>query len=477
VSAAVSDASFAARRHAALGDADLRDALGNIQTHLVEGRRRALADVPQFDALRDEASRIKTHALDHLDIYLEQFAAAVTTAGGHVHWADTGADAKAIIQTLCESVQARAIVKGKSMVSEEIELSSFLEAQGYQVVETDLGEYIIQLREDRPSHIVAPAVHLKRGHYADAFRAHHTALPPDRDIAEPEQLLAEARAILREKFLGADVGITGANFLVAETGSAVVVTNEGNADLAMTLPKVHIVLATLEKVVPTLDDALTLVRVLARSATGQAISAYTTVVSAPGKDTAVAGPEQFHVVLLNNGRTDLLQGRERPMLKCIRCGACMNHCPVYGAIGGHAYGWVYPGPMGSVLSPTLDGRAAHRELPHASTFCGRCDSVCPVRIPLTSLLRGLRDEQSATGLAAPWPRRWLRLWGWMVLRPRLYRTVVSLGARWVRIGTSGRLRRLPFLRGWFDSRDLPAPAAQSFRSLWAARQAGRGTPS
>jgi L-lactate dehydrogenase complex protein LldF len=463
---------FAERTSAALADGELRVALGNIQTHLVEGRRRALSAVPQFDALRDEASRIKQHALDHLDIYLEQFAERVASQGGQVHWAGGGAEATALIEAICRRVGARSIVKGKSMVSEEIGLTRSLETAGFEVVETDLGEYIIQLRKDTPSHIVAPAVHLKREHYAAEFRRVHAG-DPRRDLTEPEALLAEARAVLRQRFVTADVGITGANFLVAETGSAVLVTNEGNADLSMTLPRVHIVLATLEKVVPMLDDALTLVRVLARSATGQASSAYTTVVSAPRGAADADGPAEFHVILLDNGRTGLLGGREREMLKCIRCGACMNHCPVYGAIGGHAYGWVYPGPMGSVLTPTLDGRERHRDLPNASTFCGRCDSVCPVRIPLTRLMRGLRESQVDRGQVAPLTRGLLGAWAAVVRRPRLYRFVLRSVAVALRLwARGGRLRSVPLLGAWLEVRDLPVPAARSFRAQWRSR---RGT--
>jgi L-lactate dehydrogenase complex protein LldF len=465
-------ATFAERARTALGDAALRGALGNIQTHLVEGRARAVGAVPEFEQLRDAAAEIKEHTLAHLDVYLERFAERVTGAGGTVHWATSAREANEIVGSLCRAARARLIVKGKSMVSEEIGLNDHLEREGLRVLETDLGEYIVQLRRDRPSHIVAPAVHLTRRDYAAAFRTAHARLDPRRKLDEPNALLAEARAVLREQFLTADVGITGANFLVAETGTAVIVTNEGNADLSMTLPRVHIVLASIEKVVPTLADALTLVRVLARSATGQAATAYTSWVSGPARAGDADGPQAFHVVLIDNGRTQLLRSSERDMLRCIRCGACMNHCPVYGAIGGHAYGWVYPGPMGAVLTPSLEGLAKHRDLPNASTFCGRCDSVCPVRIPLTRLMRQLREKEFTQRLGGEVPRRLLSLWGWIAAHPRLYRLSVRLLTLGLRgLARRGRIARLPFVTGWTKVRDLPAPARRSFVDAWLHRRA------
>lgn len=461
--------SFAVRSRHALGDAALRQALENIQTHLVEGRRNAVARVPEFDHLRDTAASIKDHVLANLDVYLELFAARVEAVGGTVHWARDAAEANRIIESVCRAARAKLVVKGKSMISEEIELNAHLQSAGMRVVESDLGEYIIQLRGERPSHIVAPAVHLKREHYANAFRKAHAGLDVGRDLAEPTALLAEARTVLREQFAHADVGITGANFLVADTGTAVLVTNEGNADLSMTLPRVHVVLASVEKIVPTLPDALALVRVLARSATGQDCTAYTTFVTGAARAGDADGPKEFHVVLLDNGRSALLHGPQREMLKCIRCGACMNHCPVYGAIGGHAYGWVYPGPMGAVLSPTLNGIDRHRHLPNASTFCGRCDSVCPVKIPLTALMRGLREEQVSRRLVPRLPAVLLGAWGFVAMRPVLYRfcaRVVRFALR--RLSRQGRITSVPFASGWTQHRDLAVPGRQTFVEQWLA---------
>jgi L-lactate dehydrogenase complex protein LldF len=352
------------------------------------------------------------------------------------------------------------------MVTEEIGLTSFLESNGLDPIETDLGEYILQISGQPPSHIVGPVVHMTQDEISDLFARHHGG-PRLEDAAD---LVAEARRILRQRYLSADVGITGANFLIAETGSAITVTNEGNAELTQGLPRTHIVVATLEKVVPTVEDALTLLRLLARSATGQEFSTYTTVMTGPRRPGDLDGPESFHVVLLDNGRTQMLGNELREMLRCIRCGACMNHCPVYLATGGHAYGWVYPGPMGSVLTPQLVGIEQGWPLPNASTFCGRCEEVCPVRIPLPKLMRHWRTEQFGRGLAPPAARWGLGVWGWFAKRPRFYRLATRLVAFGLRLlGRDGRLRWAPLARGWTDTRDLPAPEGGTFMSQWRAR--------
>src|SRR5882724_11973591 len=292
----------------ALADANLQDSLAKLKVGFSERRREAAERLPEFEALRDCARDIKNHALENLDFYLEEFERKVTALGGHVHWAPTAEDARRIIAELCQSMDARTVAKSKSMVAEEIALNDHLEALGIAPIETDLGEYIIQLRHEPPSHIIAPAIHLLKEQVADAFRAAHTELDPARNLAEPRTLTDEARQILRPKFLAADVGITGANFLIAETGSSIIVTNEGNADLSNTLPKMHIVLASIEKVIPTLEDAATILRLLARSATGQEFSTYTTVSTGPRRPGDLDGPEQFHVVLLDNGRSAMLGG-------------------------------------------------------------------------------------------------------------------------------------------------------------------------
>ncbi|MGE3625865.1 MAG: LUD domain-containing protein, partial [Hyphomicrobiales bacterium] len=329
-------------------------------------------------------------------------------------------------------------------------------------------EYLIQIRDEPPSHIIAPAVHLTKEQIVADFRRKHTGLPANRVLDEAGQLVSEARDILRRDFLAADVGITGANMLIAETGSSVIVTNEGNGDLTQILPRVHIVIASIEKIVPTLDDACTILRVLARSATGQEISTYTTFSTGPRRPGDPDGPEQYHVVLLDNGRTEMLSGEFRDMLRCIRCGACMNHCPVYNAVGGHAYGWVYPGPMGAVLTPSLIGVDEAGHLPNASTFCGRCEAVCPMRIPLPKMMRHWREREYEKGNVPVAYRTGLKLWAFLAQRPRLYRAFAAIGMPLLALAGGGRrrFRSLPLAGGWTHDRDFPAPQGRTFQSQW-----------
>ncbi len=472
----VSSPSFKENVRGALGNQGLQKALAHIKTGFIERRTKAAARLPEFDALRDLSRDIKNHTLANLDHYLERFESKVVESGGHVHWCADAEQARRTILSICRELGARTVTKGKSMVAEEISLNEFLEDNDITPVETDLGEYIIQLRNEPPSHIIAPAIHVNREQVADAFRAAHTSLPHDRVLEEPRTLLAEARTTLREKFIAADVGITGANFLIAETGSTVIVTNEGNGDLTQTLPKAHIVLASIEKVVPTLEDASTILRVLARSATGQEFSVYTTFSTGPRRTGDADGPGAFHVVLLDNGRSAMLGTEFQEMLRCIRCGACLNHCPVYGSVGGHAYGWVYSGPMGAVLTPLLVGLENARDLPQASSFCGRCESVCPMRIPLPNLMRRLRERDFERKLAPPVDRWAIRIWGFVARRPALYRFVACVAA-WAlaRLGKErGVVRRIPFGAGWSAGRDMPAPAGRTFQALWARRAASNG---
>jgi L-lactate dehydrogenase complex protein LldF len=348
-------------------------------------------------------------------------------------------------------------------------------------VETDLGEYILQLRREHPSHIIAPAFHLNREDWEADFRRMHTDLPADRVFAERRDIMQEARTKLRDRFLAADVGITGANFLIAETGSSVIVTNEGNGDLTQTLPRVHIALASIEKVVPTLEDATSLLRLLARSATGQDFSVYTTFSTGARREGDLDGPEEYHVVLLDNGRSNMLGTEFGDMLRCIRCAACMNHCPVYGAVGGHAYGWVYPGPMGSVLTPALAGIERTANLPNASTFCGKCESVCPVKIPLPKMMRHWREREFERHLTPPSQRRNLALWRYVARRPALYRAATRAAVAALGLVGRGRgaVRSLPLAGGWTEGRDLPLPegrgAGGTFMAAYAKqrRQNGR----
>ena len=471
MTAATTSPRFKENAHAALADAELQKALKVVEVNFIARRKEVADRLPEFEALRDSARDIKNHTLAHLDLYLERYERRVTEQGGHVHYAVDANEACAAVLGICKRLGARTVTKGKSMVGEEIGINDFLEANGITPVETDLGEYIIQLRHELPSHIIAPAVHLTKAQIESDFRREHRHLPADRNLAAPETLLAEARAVLRETFLAADVGITGANFLVAETGSSIIVTNEGNGDLTQTLPRAHIVLASIEKLVPTLEDAAQMLRVLARSATGQEMSVYTTLSTGPRREGDPDGPGEYHVVILDNGRSAILGGQFRDMLRCIRCGACMNHCPVYHAVGGHAYGWVYPGPMGAVLTPSLIGVDKAGNLPNASTFCGRCEEVCPVRIPLPKLMRHWREREFERHLSPATVRAGLAFWGFFARRPRLYRlaTRLAMGALALVGRNRGRFGWLPLASGWTAYRDFPAPQGATFQAQWRRR--------
>ena len=469
---------FKANSVKALSAAQLQKALGNVRAGFIDKRRKAVDALPEFEALRENGKAIKDHALAHLDLYLENYEAQVKAAGGHVHWAQTAEDARNIILDLCKSRGVKTVTKGKSMISEEIALNDALEAAGVRPVETDLGEYIIQLRGEHPSHIIAPAVHLNKEQIEADFRRVHTHLPVDRELVEHEKLLTEARAVLRAEYFKADLGITGANFLVAETGSSIIVTNEGNGDLTQILPRVHVVIASIEKIVPTLEDAAQILRLLARSATGQDMSVYTTVSTGGRREGDPDGPDEYHVVLLDNGRSSMLGTEFQEMLRCIRCGACINHCPVYHAVGGHAYGWVYPGPMGAVLTPSLIGVDKGGHLPNASTFCGRCESVCPMKIPLPKMMRHWREREFERGLNPAAARYGLKTWAFFAKRPSLYRFFASLGipALSAAGGAKRRFSWMPFAGGWTKHRELPAPEGRTFLQQWAQREARKQEP-
>jgi L-lactate dehydrogenase complex protein LldF len=452
----------------ALKNQRLQTALANLKRGFQVKRAHALEELEDAAGLREAGAAIRENALARLPLLLEQFEAKVQANGGEVHWARDAGEACAIIGNILRQAGATTVTKGKSMVAEEIALNPYLESQGITPVETDLGEYIIQLRNEPPSHIVAPAFHLRKEDVETSFRTAHQELAPERNLEERAALVAEARAILRKKFVSADAGITGSNFLIAETGSAVVVTNEGNGDLTRLLPPLHIAVTGIEKVVATPADASVLLRLLTRAATGQPITSYVTFSSGPHREDDGEGPRAFHVVLVDNGRSEILGGPAHDVLKCIRCGACLNHCPVYGVVGGHAYGAVYPGPIGAALDSGLAGIATTHHLPNASSFCGRCEEVCPVKIPLTRIMRYWRDEEFKAGLAPRGITTGLKLWAWLARSPWRYRVgsrVAALSAAlFARGGT--RLHSLPFLRGWFASRDLPLPAKRSFQRDW-----------
>lgn len=462
---------FISNSEQALQDATLQTALARAKSGFLDKRRNAIALVDDFELLKQQAQDAKRRALKNIPALLDQFEHNLNAAGGQLHRAATPDDLNRIVLAICQRRHTKIVTKGKSMVSEETHLNAALEKAGLDVVETDLGEYIIQLAQEPPSHIIAPAVHKTRQAVAELFRRHHAL--GERDLNEIGSLVEEARQMLRQRFLAADVGITGANLLVASTGSVAIVTNEGNGDLTATLPPVHIVTASLEKLVENLDDAGAILEVLGRSATGQAMSTYTTFFTGPKRPHDLDGPEEMHVIVLDNGRSDILQSAFADMLRCIRCGACLNHCPVYGNVGGHAYGSVYPGPMGSVLTPLLEGLEQGHVLPNASTFCGRCAEVCPMGIPLPDLLRKLREQEHRQRLDATGWRVGLHVYSWLAARPRWFHfamRVVTLTQRLLRDASGTRLR-LPFSNGWNRQREFPAaPDTTPFLQQWQRQQ-------
>ncbi|MFZ5523354.1 MAG: LutB/LldF family L-lactate oxidation iron-sulfur protein [Pseudomonadota bacterium] len=447
-----------------LADARLQDALSRLQTRFVEGRSAVISEIHDLQETRTAAAAIRDRVLNDLGHWLLHFEQQAAARGAIVHWAETGDDVNRIVAEIAARHGVRTATKSKSMVSEECGLNDALELAGVKVMETDLGEYILQLAHEAPSHIVAPVVHKNKEEIADLFAEKHR-LPRKTGIAE---LCREAREVLRPAFLNADMGISGGNFLVAETGSVLIVTNEGNGRLVTTLPRVHVAITGIEKVVPTLEDVTTLVRLLPRSATGQSITNYVSVLTGTKDGADHDGPEHFHIILLDNGRSSLLGSEMQEMLRCIRCGACMNHCPVYQNIGGHAYGWVYPGPMGSILTPLLGGIEKSPDLPNASTLCGACAAVCPVKIPLPDLLRKLREKQMECGMKSRQETFLLKAWTWLALHPGIYALAARIGVRIMRLmgGKDRLLHTLPGAHGWSDGRDFPAPGGMTFRELY-----------
>jgi L-lactate dehydrogenase complex protein LldF len=431
-------------------------------------RATAVAEYGPMDEMRDRARRIRIHTLSNLDRYLAELADRVEANGGLVWWAADAAEAVEHVRRIADEHQARLVIKSKSMVTEEIELNHGLGLDGIEVVETDLGEFIVQLSDDRPSHIIAPVLHRTRQEIGRLF-AEKLGAPYTEVSTELNQI---ARSYLRRIFLQADMGISGVNFAVAESGTVVTVTNEGNGRLTTTAPRVHVAIMGMERVVPTFSDVSVLLEVLARSATGQRLSVYTNLVSGPRRPGEPDGPDEFHLIVLDNGRSQMLGGELAEILACIRCGACLNACPVYGQVGGHAYGSVYSGPVGAVVTPGLFGMDPWWDLPLASTLCGACKEVCPVRIDIPRLLLELRAEAASTGRLPAWLGRGIRAYTAAALAPTRWRLM------WRLAGTGGRLvsrdgwiRRLPFQgAAWTDHRDLPRPASVTFHQIWSRRR-------
>lgn len=457
---------FLAHTEQALRNAELRGAVQRATALLAERRREAVASKPDFEDLREWCAAVKAHTLDYLDRYLAQLIDVFEGRGGKVHFAADHREALSIVTELCQSYGVRRVVKAKSMLSEEIGLNEALQGIGLEVIETDLGEYILQLANEVPSHIIAPVVHKTKEQIARLF---HDKLGTPGD-ATPEVLAARARTILREAFLTAELGISGVNFAVADTGSLVLVENEGNIRLTTSAPRFHVALMGLERVIPRLSDLPAFLAVLTRSATGQKITSYVSVINGPRQPADTDGPEALHLVIVDNGRSAVLADPKlRDALRCIRCGACLNSCPVYQQIGGHAYGWVYPGPIGAVLDPGLLGLKSTKLLPQASSLCGACGEVCPVKIPLPELLIEHRRRSVEQGLAATSERLAIGAFSFLAQHPALWSGSTALGR-----GLSQLLNRqgylsgawLPVLRAWLKERDFPAPAKRSFTQLW-----------
>ncbi len=463
---------FQARAVDKVANPVLQRALQKAKPLFVGKRAKGIAalvdDQLEFEQLRTTCVDIRNRVLEDLDVWLDIFEMQAKASGAEVLWARDGEEICDLVIDVARRHGVTKAAKSKSMLSEEAQLNEALTAAGIQPVETDLGEYIVQLAGETPSHIIAPAVHKTLDEIADLFTETH-GRPRQTDIPA---LTREAREILRQHFLSAEMGISGANFLIAETGSAALVTNEGNGRMVTTLPKVHVVITGIEKVVPTLEDFATLMRLLPRSATGQTISNYVSLLTGTRQPGDSEGPEKTVYILVDNGRAKLLGSAYQEMLRCIRCGACMNHCPVYFSLGGHAYGWVYPGPMGSVLTPLFTGLENALDLPHASTGCNQCGSVCPVKIPLPDLMHQLREDQVTANLR-PWSESLgLKVWAWLAGKPLLYRWVVRRAARYLKwlADDSGRIQILGLAPGWTVGRDLPAPPGKTFHELYEARK-------
>jgi L-lactate dehydrogenase complex protein LldF len=474
---------FSAASIAAINDPKLRRALDRVATGFEVARldRVAEATPEVWEDWRQQARDIKEHTIEHLDYYLDLLYTNVTAAGGHLHFAKNADQANEIVAHIAQTRGVKIATKSKSMVSEELGLNPVLEAVGVEVWETDLGEYIIQLAEETPSHLVAPALHKSKEDVAELF-SEKLGIPYDEDIYH---MAATAREVLRDKFMEADLGISGANFIVAETGTLVIITNEGNGRLTTSAPRIHIGITGMEKVIPSMQDLSIFLRLLPQSATGQRITSYVSMITGPRRSDDEDGPEEFHLVLVDNGRSNMLADPAlREALYCIRCGACLNICPIYARVGGHAYGWVYPGPIGAVVTPMLVGLKRAKELPQASSLCGACREVCPIKIDIPRMLLHLRKQTAESPdknlRSAPWIEGVLAsLYVRLMSGPKLLGMAIRFGrllqkteriipffSPMTKDGKWIRKAPLPPLSKWTRSRDLPTLPKQTFHDIW-----------
>lgn len=453
---------FEQRAHIALNDIVLQKNLKRGMNYFANARVTALAATGDPLGLRQRGKAIRDATIANLSLHLSQLAEMVERNGGAVHWAGDAGEARQIILDIAKREQVKLVVKSKSMATEEIELNHALEAAGIEVAETDLGEYIAQQAHEPPSHIIAPIVHKNKEQVAEVMtRVAGRAIPPD-----PMAINNFARKTLREKFLAADMGITGVNFAVAETGTVVLVTNEGNGRMCTSAPRVHVAVMAVEKVVPTMDDLAVLLSLLTRSATGQPISVYVSMISGPRRADDGDGPEQFHLVIMDNGRSNFFGGEFQEMLHCIRCGACLNVCPVYKATGGHAYGACYSGPMGAVLMPGLGSLSDFGDLPHASSLCGACRDACPVMIDLPRMLVAWRRQAPHS----PLEKLTFKMTRLGMTSPWFYKLGVSFGRIGLKFFTKdGWVKRgPPPINRWTHGRDFPPIAPKTFHERWKA---------
>lgn len=454
-----------------IDDPVMRQAVANAQDRIGANRQKMVDELESWDDWRSSAAQIRAHVLDNLDAYLYQLSEKIRANGGKVFFADTREDATQYILQVAQAKQARKIVKSKSMVTEEIGMNAVLEGAGIEVVETDLGEYILQLAKDAPSHVVVPAIHRDRHQIRKILQE---KLGYEGSEA-PEDMTRFIRHKIRNDFLDAEIGITGCNFAVAETGTLSLVSNEGNARLCTTVPHTHIAVMGMERVVPTFDELDITLTMLARSAVGARLTGYNTWLTGPKKEGESDGPEEFHLVIVDNGRSKVLGSPFHDILRCIRCGACMNTCPAYRHIGGHGYGSIYPGPVGAVLSPLLGGYKDFKNLPYACSLCTACDDVCPVRIPLSSLILQHRRVMAESGITPPMERRAVQLFNYANRHSGLWKVGMVVGARAAQLMI--RNGKIPFnigpISGWTAARDLPDADGESFRSWYKKHQQQR----
>lgn len=468
----ISDHAFNDRLETNLENDFMRGAVSSAQQRF-QTRRHAAIEMLDWEEWRNHGEEIRQHVLEHLDYYLHELSENVAARGGHVFFAQTAEEATAYIATIAKEKNAKKIVKAKSMVTEEINLNSQLEQLGCEVIETDLGEYILQLDDhDPPSHIVTPALHKNKEQIRDVFaeKIGYTA------SSQPEELALHARKVLRNHYLTADIGITGCNFAVAETGSVCLVTNEGNADLVTALPKTQISVMGMERLVPTFEEMEVLVGMLTRSAVGQKLTSYITVLTGVKEALEVDGPEEFHLVIVDNGRSSILGSEFRPILQCIRCAACINACPVYRHVGGHTYGSIYSGPIGVVLSPLLGGYDDYKELPYASTLCGACTDVCPVKIPLHELIHKHREVIVEREGRAPISESLLmQAFGMGTSSQSIYKFGSKVASTVMKPFTKDeKITKGPgLLKNWTASRDFPSVQKERFRDWFEQHQSSK----